>query len=74
MSLVEKVQTEIELADYHARECMGSRRKQIELSEGIYCMLSYPSIGIYCPLQGEKRKGVLVECLRKDYLRELINS
>jgi|GEM_PF-2571827 len=73
MGLIEKVRSELQDADYNARECVETRRQQLEWQSRKYCMLSHPSVGAYCPLQAEADSGVaLAECRRDDYIRELV--
>ncbi|MBW2971441.1 hypothetical protein KY359_00245 [Candidatus Woesearchaeota archaeon] len=72
MGLIEKVQSGLRSTCYSVRECVESRRQQLEWQSRKYCMLSMYLPECACPLQGGHEEGVaLSTCLRDDYLREL---
>jgi hypothetical protein len=72
LGLVEKLESELSVTCYLAKECIYSRRKQLELGSAKYCLLSSGVNPVYCPLQSAKGEGDnLSACLRDDYLREM---
>jgi hypothetical protein len=76
MGLVEKLLREFSGMDYLAKECIGSARRCLEFNGRMYCTISGPAYGIYCPLQEDTKKEgssahALLECRRSDYYREL---
>ncbi|MFC1741650.1 hypothetical protein ACFL3V_03890 [Nanoarchaeota archaeon] len=71
MGLVDEVLANRDKADYRSRECMESRRAQLQHNGRFYCLLSRPDEYHYCPLQGVEGEKHLFECRRTEYLKEL---
>jgi hypothetical protein len=71
MGLVDKVESHRSTIDYRVKECVGSRRSQLQHKGREYCLLSRADDYHYCPLQEVESGRQLFRCMREEYLLEL---